>query len=115
MNKASQGTDIPTKILRKRLGFFPKFFFSNFNDSINKSIFSSIFKMANITIVYKKDTKSVKNNYRTVTVLSNISKLYNRFMFIQMLEYFESFFSKHQCGFRKDFSAQHFPVSVLEK
>ena len=32
-----------------------------------------------------------------------------------MSEYFESFFSKYQCGFRKGFSAQHCLLSMLEK
>ena len=36
-------------------------------------------------------------------------------MFKQMSEYFESFLSKNQCGFRKGFSVQHCPLSVLEK
>ena len=37
-------------------------------------------------------------------------------MFKQMSEFFEnSFFSKHQCGFRKGFNAQHCLVSMLEK
>ena len=37
-------------------------------------------------------------------------------MFEQMSEYFESsVFSKHQCGFRKSFSAQHCLESILEK
>ena len=37
-------------------------------------------------------------------------------MFEQMSEYFESsFFCKHQCGFRKSFSAQHCLESILEK
>ena len=36
-------------------------------------------------------------------------------MFKQMSIYFEEFFSKYQCGFRKGFSAQHCLVSMLEK
>ena len=51
-----------------------------------------------------------------VSILSNISKFYERIMFKQMSEYFKnSFFSKYQCGFRKGFSAQHCLVSMLEK
>ena len=65
-------------------------------------------KRADITPIHKKDSKSAKNNYRPVSILSNTSKLYERIMFKQMSEYFEnSFFSKYQCGFRKGFSAQH--------
>ena len=36
-------------------------------------------------------------------------------MFKQICEYFESFLWKHQCGFRKGFSAQHCLLSMLEK
>ena len=32
-----------------------------------------------------------------------------------MSEYFESFLSKYQCGFRKGYSAQHCLLSMLEK
>ena len=36
-------------------------------------------------------------------------------MFKQMSEYFESFLLKYQCGFRKEFSAQHCLLSMLEE
>ena len=36
-------------------------------------------------------------------------------MFKQISEYFEPILSKFQCGFRKGFSAQHCPLSMLEK
>ena len=68
--------------------------------------------------VHKQDSKSEKKkkNYRPVSILSNISKLYERIMFKQISEYFEkSFLSKYQCGFRKGFSAQHCLVALLQK
>ena len=69
-----------------------------------------------MTPAHKKDSKSEKNNYRPVSILSNIIKLYERIMFKQMSEYFEIYFlSKYQCGFRKDFSVHHCLVSMLEK
>ena len=45
--------------------------------------------MADITSVRKKDSKSAKNNYRPISILSNISKSYERIMLKQMSEYFE--------------------------
>ena len=36
-------------------------------------------------------------------------------MFKQKSEYFESFLSEYQCGFRKGFSAQHCLLSMLQK
>ena len=73
-------------------------------------------KWTDITSVHRKDSKSGKNNYRSVSILSNICNFYERIMFKQMPEYFEShFFSEYQYGFRKGFSAQHCLVSMLEK
>ena len=92
------------------------FILSNPNCCINTSSYSSLLERADITPVYKKNTKSAKNNSRPVSILSNISESYERIIFKQMSEYFESyFFSKYQCGFRMGFSAQHCLVSRLEK
>ena len=116
INKATQNTDIPTKIIKENSDIFGDFIFSNLNCCINTSSYPSLLKRADITPVHKKDSKSEKINYRPVSILSNISKGYERIMFKQMSEFFESsFFSKYQCGFRKGFSAQHCLVSILEK
>ena len=62
-----------------------------------------------------KNDKKDKNNYRPVSILSNISKLYERCMHQQISEYFESLLSKFQCGFRQEFSAQHCRLLLVEK
>ena len=49
-----------------------------------------------------------------VSILSNISKIYERLPFKQ-IEYFEPILSKFQCGFRKGYSAQHCLLAMLEK
>ena len=116
INKATQNTDIQTKMTKENSDIFGDFIFSNLNCCINTSSYPSLLKRADITPVHKKDSKSEKNNYRLVSILSNISKVYERIMFKQMSGFFESsFVSKYQCGFRKGFSAQHCLVSMLEK
>ena len=47
-----------------------------------------------ITPVHKKGEKTFKDNYRPASILSNISKVYERLMFKQISEYFESILSK---------------------
>ena len=106
-NKAIQKTDIPTKLIKENSDIFGDFIFKNFNDSVFTLIFPSPLKNADITPVHKKGTKTSKDNYRPVSILSNISKIYERLMFKQISEYFEPILSKFQCGFRKGFSAQH--------
>ena len=114
-NKATQNTDIPTKLIKDNADIFAEFIFISLNKCIEQSVFPSKLKLANITPVHKKNSKSSKENYRPVSILSNISKVYEKFMFKQMSEYFESFLSKYQCGFRKGYSAQHCLLSMLEK
>ena len=63
----------------------------------------------------KKIDKKDKNNYRPVSILSDIPKLYEKCMYQQINEYFESFLSKFQCSFRQGFSAQHFLLGMVKK
>ena len=79
--KASQQYDIPTKIFLKNQTILQniRLFYENINQCICKSTFPSDLKLADVTPVYKKKSKNSKDNYRPVSILSNISKIYERF------------------------------------
>ena len=68
-----------------------------------------------MTLLHKKERKDAKQNYRPVSILPTLSKIYERSMFKQMSSFFEDIFSKHQCGFRKGFSTQQCLLTLLEK
>ena len=82
---------------------------------IDVCIFPTSLKLANITRVYKKGSKNSKVNYRPVSILPNISKIYERYLFKPISNYFENIFSKFQCGFRQGLSAQYCLISMIEK
>ena len=114
--KACQDTDIPTKILKENADIFSDFLFAYYNASVVKtSKFPSILTLADIIPVFKKGDKECKNNYRPVSVLPNMSKIFERIIFRQISNYMESFLSKYQCGFRKGYSTQHCLLFMLEK
>ena len=56
-----------------------------------------------------------KNNYRPVSILPLISKVFETIMSKQLSIYFEEILSNSQCGFRKGFSTQHCLLLMLEK
>ena len=114
-NKATQNTDIPTKLIKENSDIFADFIFENLNDSISQSVFPSALKLANITPVYKKDSKSKKDHYRPISVFPGSSKIYERLFFKQISEYYVQSLSKCQGEFRKVFSAEHSLLSMLEK
>ena len=80
-----------------------------------QSIFPSDLKLADVTPVYKKKSKNSKDNYRSVSILSNISKVYGRCIYGQIQLFFDSLLSKYQCGFRRGYNAQHCLVSLIKK
>ena len=54
-------------------------------------------------------------NYRPVSVLPVVSKIYERIMQKQILEYIDKHLSPHLCGYRKWWSTQTALISMLEK
>ena len=60
-------------------------------------------------------SKLSKKNYRPISILPNISKVYERCLYDQISDYFEDILSKYQCGFRKGYSAQHCLLVMIER
>ena len=114
-SKACQDTHIPTKIVKKNADTFANVFVSNFNDSIEKSNFPSILKNPNITPVFKKGDRNSKDNYWPVSILPNISNIFERCIFCQLSNFMDLFLTKYQCGFCKGYSTQYFLLAMLEK
>ena len=92
-NKATQNTDIPIKLIKENSDIFADFISENLNGSISHSVFPSALKLANITPVHKKDSKSKKDHYRPISVLPNISKIYERFPLNKFQNILNNFFS----------------------
>ena len=88
-SKAVSG-DIPTKILKEC-----EFTFDVITACINKAIetgnFPDSFKMANVTPVFKKENPLDKSNYRLVSIMPLISKVYERVICNQLSDYSNNF------------------------
>ena len=63
----------------------------------------------------KKDDKTDKTNYRPVSTLPSISKIYERLLYSQIETFIENKLSHNQCGFRIGYSVQHCLIKMLEK
>ena len=71
---------------------------------IARDIYPEQLKWAHVKPAHKKGARTDKENLGPVSILQNISKIYERCLFKQLTNYFEDLFSKYQCGFRKGFS-----------
>ena len=72
-------------------------------------------KLANVTPVHKKGSRYDKGNYWPVSILPNLSKVFERCLRKQISDFFDTILSKYQCGFRKGHGAQHCLIALLEK
>ena len=113
--KATPNTSIPPIIIKENCDIFSKKLYFDFNTSIALGNFPSNLKYADVTPVYKKGDRLDKSNYRPISILPVISKIFERFLFYQINDYMDPYLSIYQCGFRKHMSAQNCLLFMLEK
>ena len=111
-SKATQSNDIPTK---ENYDIFAIYITENFNNLIGNFVFPDSLKQADIKPVYKKDSRNEKENYRSLSILPNLSKIYERCMYTQMKKYFGPILSKYWFGFRSGCTAQQCLLIMSEK
>ena len=71
--------DIPVKVIKENKDIVAFFLYiNNFNNSLSSSIFPTALKYADVKLVSKKDDKTDKENYRPISILPTLSKVYER-------------------------------------
>ena len=68
-----------------------------------------------IVPIHQKKSKCKKENYRPVSVLSNLSKIHQKLLYNQLCDYFDIILFPSQCGFRNKFTAQYCLLVMTEK
>ena len=78
IKKASQKSDIPLKIIKENVDIISYFLYHNFNNSLSCATFPTSMKYADVIPIHKKDVKTDKENYHPISILPNLSKVYER-------------------------------------
>ena len=84
------------------------------NCSMINSKFPIDLKMADVSPVFKKGDACNKENYRPVSLLPTVSKIYENILATQINDYIDNYFSDYLCGFRKGHSSQHCLLVMFE-
>ena len=87
------------------------------NLSLLEGVFRNELKIANVLPLYKADDDMLFNNYRPVSVLSVLSKVFERIMYNRLISFLErnKILFKNQFGFRKQHSTYMALVLLLDK
>ena len=113
--KLTTFNNIPAKIIVENNDICAPLSTKILNNSKLLCTFPSALKMADITPAHKKDEKSNKDNYRPISILPSISKIFEKDMYEQIIAYIETHLSQYLCGFRKGYCTQHCLILMLEK
>ena len=87
------------------------------NQTLSTGIFPDTLKIAKVIPLYKKGDKALLENYRPISVLPSISKIFERIIFNQINYHFTShdLYYNGQYGFREKHSTQLAALELIDR
>ena len=87
------------------------------NQSLVTGIFPKKLKIAKVLPLFKKDDYTIMDNYRPISLLTSITKLFEKVVFTQLNDYFRNndLFYDSQYGFLKDHSTEYAAMELTDK
>ena len=105
-NKASMEKDIAAKILIGTNDIVRSHLSSIYNNSKNPQNYPISLKVADVTPIHKEKETIFKTNYKPISLIPILSKLYERNMYDQIFLHIETFLSPYLFGYRKGHSTR---------
>ena len=118
LKKTSTGHDnIPALILKWIIHLIAPILVDIFNKCANQGIYPEILKIGKITTLFKSGEKVIDDNYRPITVLTQINKIFEKLIHKRMMTFTNEnkLLSNSQFGFRKGHSTSHGITHVNEQ
>ena len=114
VKKSLSSKAIPATILKQSLHIYLPFLTNCINHSFITKKFPDELKLSEVIPLYKKLDPLKKENYRPVSLLPHVSKVFERIIYKQIMSYVTNLFSDYITGFRKSHGSQHCLVKMLE-
>ena len=82
--------------------------------SVDGNFFQNEMKDGGVSALFKNSNSFHEKNYRPITVLPSISKIFERLLAKQMLLFVNKFLSPKICGYRQGNNTQHALIKLVE-
>ena len=114
--KSTGPNSLPTSLLKLVKNNISKPLSKILNKSFETGSFPDLFKIAKVIPVFKKGSKLDCTNYRPISLLSNISKLFEKAMHGRLYSFLNKFncLYQHQFGFRHKHSTTQALIEITE-
>ena len=117
-NKVNSSIDgIINRILNISAKVLVPYLTNIFNSMTDSGVFPSCLKVATITPLWKTGEKTDPDNYRPISILSSVSKVFERLLFNRISHFIETTnqLLKNQFGFRSKRSCVHAIAEITEE
>ena len=108
---------IPTIILKEIKSIISTPISNMFNKSIKNGTFPTALKLSQTNPIHKKGSTLQISNYRPISLLSNINKIFEKLMFKRLYNFLEKYKCIYnlQFGFRQQHSTNHAMLGITQK
>lgn len=113
-NKATGCDGIPAKIMKIGAEELSQPLANLFNSCIRKRAWPSDWKRGDWTPIYKKDDKCSKENYRPITVLPSVDKVFEQLICMQVSTAFQGNICEQSSAYRKAHSCETTLINLVE-
>jgi hypothetical protein len=107
--KNSSGHDLlSNRMIKKEMSWFATTLPSLINQSMEEGIFPKVLKQATVIPIFKKGEKDNMNNYRPISLLPVMSKVFEKVINIRITKVLDDkgYIDENQYGFRKNHSTE---------
>ena len=109
-DKMTTGSDnIPSILIKWAIYILAPILVEIFNDCVNLGTYPEILKTAKVTPLHKKGDKDVVENFRSISILTQINKIFEKLIHARLMTFLneQNILSKSQFGFRKGHNTSH--------
>ena len=114
ITRATGPDTIPLKLVKLSADILDEPLKNILNFNIIKNAFPENAKTANVPPIYKKDTRTLKTNYRPVSILNAFSKIFERFIQEKLEPFINTCLSSFISAYRKQYSSNHVILRMIE-
>ena len=117
LGKAIGHDGISAQLLKWCIPFISNYLTKIFNRCADNGIYPNVLKIAKVTALHKGGDKSDPDNFRPISVLSQLNKVFEKLIHKRLLSFLTKYniITKQQFGFRKKHSTSHSITCLYEK
>ena len=102
-------SEFPTKLIKLIKDPLSIILSKLFNEYILSEKFPKVLKIGRVTPRFKKGSRKSTKNYRPITNLNSIAKIFDKLLYNMIIKFFETnnLLNKYQFGFRENMGIEH--------